>query len=401
VNKEQIRLKEITAKLDSLSSKDILSDNEEREFNDLSNEALKLLRQLEANSIKDALNEPADRPIKPELNSESREDKPIGYEKRSLDKYADYIRSRGNLEVGKRLSFGKAILGMATGNWKGREEERDAMSTSADGMGNLISEELSSEIIPLALNRSQVMTAGARVIPFEEKTLLIPKVSQSVSSEWKAEGEKFSDATMTMTGVELEAKVIGILTKISVELAQDGHGVEQLIENEIAKQIALGIDAAALDGDGSGQSPTGIFYTDNVLEEDVGNVDLTDYSPFSKAYTKVEDENGIVKALIAPSSVYGDLDLLTDENNQPLNPPASWGKYRQLASNQISGKAVLGDFNTVVIGMRSQLNIKASGEAGTAFERLEIWIRGYIRCDIGIMIPEHLCKISNIGAASS
>jgi len=318
MNKEQIRLAEITKRMDSLNSKNLLSDSEEKEFNNLNLEANKLLRQLEANSIKDALDQPAE-PGKGYLFDDrsqgSTSDKLIAYDKRSLDKYADYIRSRGNLEAGKRLSFGKAILGMATGNWKGREEERDAMSTSADGMGNLISEELSSEIIPLALNRSQVMVAGARVIPFDEKTLLIPKVSESFSAEFKAENEKFSDATMTMTGVELSAKVIGILCKISVELAQDGHGVEELIENEIAKQIALGIDSAALDGDGSGQIPTGIFYTDDVLEEDVENAELTDYSPFSKAFTKVEDENGIVKALIAPSSVYGDLDLLTDENN--------------------------------------------------------------------------------------
>lgn len=316
------------------------------------------------------------------------------YNKDSLPELRSYIKSKDPLGMGnENLSPGKLIRGLATGDWSKAAAEYRTLGTSTEGGGYLISEAISSQVITMALAKSQVINAGALVFPMETKTVILPRIIKMPETQWKAENAMFTGSKdMNFDGVTLEAKTLMALISLSVELAQDGMAgtVETAINNAISLAIAQEIDRACLIGAGT-LEPKGIVNTTDVLTEIYS---AAGYSCFSSGYFKVEAENGTVNALIAPSSVYAALDQLQDLQNQPLNAPVSWSKYKQLSSNQLlNNQSVMGDFTGLLIGTRQTINLEVSREAIEAFERLQILIRAYVRIDVAVKQPKHFCVI--------
>lgn len=318
------------------------------------------------------------------------------YDKNSLVELRSHIASQDKLgiENPNDLSFGKYVRGIITGDWTKSQKELRILGTATSGGGWLVPEAVSSQIITMSLAKSQVMNAGAVVFPFETKTVVIPKIASMPETEWKVENEKFSKSKdMTFEGITLESHVIMALISLSVELAQDGVGVPQAIEDAISLAISQEIDRVALDGSGSGAEPRGIINTVGV--QTVDSAGITSYAPFSEAYYKIEAENGTVNALIAPSSVYAALDVLSGSGDgQPLQPPESWKSYKHLSSNKLVAQSVMGDFTKLLIGTRQTINIEVSREAIEAFERLQVLIRAYARIDIAVKYPKYFCVIS-------
>ncbi len=299
------------------------------------------------------------------------------------------------------LSLGKYMRGIITGDWSKAPAEQRLIGTGAGGGQWLIQSELSGILIPMALNKARVIEAGAKYVDMKQNTLIIPKITKMPETEFKGENIIYSkDTDVNFTGVVLEAKTLMSLVKISMELALDGHNVESIIETAMSQAVALSIDKNCIDGNGVGQ-PLGIVNTENVLTEDVDNVAFQNFDHFSSAFYKVEAENGTVTALIGPSSMFAELDLLKATDNNPLGRPESWEKYKRLSSNQLVNNAVIGDYSKLLIGMRNRATIDVSKDAGDSFEKLQVWIRIFTRLDSGISIPEHFCNIKNIGIVSS
>lgn len=345
--------------------------------------------------VKDYFRKPVNEPMMPNIRAyDSNGNELRFFTKENLPELRSYIGSKGKLGITncEELSFGKFARALITGDWSKAPNEFRVLGTSTDGGGYLIPEEISSIIIPMALNKAQAISAGAITIPMDNKTLVIPRIASMPQTEWKAENAEFSKSTdMTFDGINLEAKTLMALITMSIELASDGVGVEQAIEMAISQAIALEIDRACLAG-AAGNEPRGIIHTSGILTELAAAINS--YTPFSNAFYKVEAENGTVNALIAPSSVYASLDLLRDKNNQPLNPPISWSKYKQFSSNQLTNQSIMGDFKQLFIGMRNTINLEVTRYTTDAFKKMQVWIRAYIRMDLGLRQAAHFCVIS-------
>ncbi|MBA7583990.1 hypothetical protein ES708_25942 [subsurface metagenome] len=234
------------------------------------------------------------------------------------------------------------------------------------------------------------------------KKLTIPKQLTSPETEWKAEGAAFSGSTdMSFGPLELVCHTLMSLISLSIELSEDGVGVSQAIQSSIARQLALDIDLVVLAGAG-GLAPTGIINTTGILLEEA-TFPLTDYSSFSSAFTKIENVNGTPGALVMSSDLFGVLDKLVSATElQPLLPPESWKSYKHLSSNQLVSSGILGDFSQAVLGVRTTMNlalgdlsgkVESSRTANDAFSKLLIFVRSYLRADVGIKIPEFFCHI--------
>lgn len=324
----------------------------------------------------------------------------VFYDKSTLKELRQKLT--GSRPGDKQLSLGKVIRSIITGDdTKLTVEERDAISTTAGGGQWLVKTAISGILIPLALNKARVIEAGAKYIDMPENSLIVPKLTKMPIAEWKAENMEFSaDTEVNFEGLLLTAKTLMCLVKIPMELALDGQNVESIIENAMSQAIALTIDKNCIDGNGVGQ-PLGVVNTENVQTEDVNNIAFTNYDHFSSAFYKVEAENGTVTALIGPSKMFGELDLLKDSELNPLRPPESWEKYKRLSSNQLSLNAVIGDWSKLLIGMRNRAILDVTKEAGDSFSKLQIWIRIFTRLDSAISIPEHFCILKDIGTVSS
>lgn len=290
-----------------------------------------------------------------------------------------------------------------------------AMDTSADS--SMVPVGISSQIIDEARALSSVFRAGARVFPMTTKTETIARVTQSAAPSWKAENDSHSASDIVTEPLTFTAKTMIASVKSSVELAEDSSNLAQVVRQNLASQLALELDRVALLGSGSNNEPTGIQSQDDVQTVDLGTngAELTSYAEFSQAYEKVLSANGTPNATIFSPRTWGVLDRLIDGQNQPLNPPMSFQDLMKLPTSQIPNDltkgssedasiAFVGDFNKLMIGVRTNLVLEvsraASDSENSAWEDLQIWWRAYLRADIQLMHPDHFCIIDGIIPAS-
>lgn len=403
----QERMNEIYKELVLIEKRDDLTEADTIRFDELSLEFDKLKMKQEKEGIDSYMTKPTSQPMLTDTGGSDSEPNIKLYNRSNLDELRSFIKSKDKFGITEPVSAGKFIRGLITGDWKDAEVERRALTTVTSGGGYLIPELISSIVIPLALNKSQCFKAGAFTIPMESKSLTIPRIIESPETEWKEESVKYSAGEgMTFSGITLEAHTLMALVKMSIELAQDGVNVEQTIEDAMTDAIALALDLAVLNGAG-GLSPTGILQTLGILEEDLENNPIASFDFLSNSYFKLEKENEIATALIAPSDMFRDLDLLKNEDLDRLQPPLSYEgtqqkpSYQKLSSNQLSNSAILGDFSKVVIGMRSDFQIDVTDKAGDSYEKLEVWIRCFLRADVGIKREKAFCHIKNFGEVAS
>lgn len=393
-----------------------LSDEEEREFTQLNNEIDMLgtdveKREAEIWEVRRAGEEGAppagyggglfDRSY-PESDTDMRIYKP-GEEQR----YVSDVAARCNLADGIRandLSLGRALQAMVSGDWSKAPAEMRTMATAPDSAGGyLVPAPLSATIIAMALNKMRVRQGGAQFIAMESKTLTVPRLEALPKPEWLAENAEGNFTDADFGACVLTARKLMVLTSMSIELAEDGQGVNRAVEQALADAIALEFDRAALMGDG-GASPNGVYNQAGVQEVEHDGP-LSNYSPFSEAYFMLEGANETATGLIMNPRCFGDLDLLTAApDGQYLKPPASWENYRKLSSNQIpvdlndSGETVafMGDWGKLLWGIRTEIRIEATRDTADAFKKGQVWIRAYLRGDVALSRPAAFVKITGI-----
>ncbi len=318
---------------------------------------------------------------------------------------ADVIEERKNLnkKLKKPLSIGNCVRAICTGDWsKCSKEEIAGIGTGDQGIW-LIQQEMGKELILSALEKSQVMAAGARHVPMTQHELLIPKITKYPDAQFKAENKTWEGdpQKINFSGVVLTAKTLASFVTLSIELAEDGYRVEDYISMAMSKAVANAIDKACLTGSGTNSQPKGVINQTGILEEDVENVDLTNYDHFSNAYYKVEKANITPSGIILPSSVLASLDLLKNKDEDPLKPPESWGKMKKFSSNQLINNCVVASWNYLLIGMRATARLEVTRVAGDAWEKMQLKLRIYTRLDLGLGLPEAFCNVKNVGEIAS
>ncbi|WP_020402116.1 phage major capsid protein [Gracilimonas tropica] len=320
--------------------------------------------------------------------------------------FSDDLRRQNpeEFEKFKDVTWASWIRGIING-------ETRLMDTSNDSQ--LVPTPLSASVIDLARNKSRIFQAGAKMVPMSSKTLDMARVTSDVDSEWKAEGSAWSQSDVTLDKVTLTAKTLIAGTRLTVELSEDAPNASEVIQNSIAEKLALELDRVGLVGSGSGQEPEGLFLNSNVNEVSLGTdgAVLTNYVPFSEAYQKVLEANGVPRSAIFAPRTWGELDRLVDNDNNPLRAPQSWQDLQKLVTNQVpidqtqgtstdASSVFIGDYSQMLVGMRTQLRLEVSRVASdandSAWENLEIWIRGYLRADIQFAHPNHFCRVVGI-----
>ena len=285
------------------------------------------------------------------------------------------------------------------------------MDTTADS--SLVPEPLSADVIDLARNKARIFQAGARTIPMSSKTLTIAKVTGDSQPEWKSENSAMTSSDVTTAPLTFTAHTLAANVKMSVELSEDAPNGAQVIRNSLAESLALELDRVGLVGSGTDPEPRGVFNANGVQVVDMGTDGsaLSDYTPYSEAYQKVLQENGIPASVIHAPRTFGSLDRLTASDGQPLMAPQSYQSLQKFITSQVptdltkgtSGNAsiaILGDYRQLMVGVRTNLRIevtRVAGDAeGNAWENLQVWIRAYLRADIQLAHPEHFTVIDGI-----
>jgi len=399
-----------------------LSQEDEREYNRLIAESEELKKLIEHQELLDELNRSLPKPgednsLIPFTKTKPKEEWRNAITDEAVRVYRpdEEIRRLGK-NGEENFSIGRFIKGVTTGDWKGAEVERRTMVEGTLGSGGyLVPAPLSNEIINLARNKAAVVQAGARTVIMDASTLKIARVAGDFAPYWRAENEAITVSDMSFETVTFEARTLAAYGKMSIELAEDAPNIDVVIRDSLASALALELDRVALLGSGSGAEPTGLANVAGITELEMGENGgaLTDYDKLVDLYYAIAAANGQANAAIMAPRTAGELEKLKEAtgNINPAKAPESWVGLKKFVTNQIpidqvqgtsddASTVFMGDFSKLMVGMRTPLVIELSRVAhdGTdsAFNKMQVHIRAYLRADVQLAVPAHLGQLIGI-----
>lgn len=149
--------------------------------------------------------------------------------------------------------------GLVTGKWsKDSERERRAMSGASSGAGGaLLPSVMLGQVVDLARNQTQVVRAGARIVPLSNRNVIMPKWVTDPTVAWRNENAAITNANGAVDKISFAAQVLAGSTTLLREIIEDTD-LSGLLENAFAKAVALAWDQAALLGSGVAPEPVGV-----------------------------------------------------------------------------------------------------------------------------------------------
>lgn len=326
---------------------------------------------------------------------------------------ADWVRTRGGRYVGEKgadkMRFGAVMRALVLGDRRGLSDlELRALSEGSDSSGGYtVPEVLGGAFIDRVRNSMVVMKAGAVTVPMTSDTLHLARVAQpgihagsppenAAIGAWKSENELIDEGDLTLERVTFTARTLPLLIKLSVELSEDSSNIDAIIERELASSMALELDRVALLGSGTPPEPKGVRNQSGVGVTALNSAP-TDYDFLIDAIGRVWANNHEPNARIYNSSLAVALaKFKSSADEQPLSVPDVVAAVPAFRTNQIPNgdtspeetSLIVGDFTQLMVGMRTSFRLEVSRVSGDAFERLQIWVRAYLRADIQLAHPE-------------
>ena len=293
--------------------------------------------------------------------------------------------------------------------------------------GALVAENLlPASFIDLLRNTAIITQLGPTVLTGLTGNVSIPRQKSASTMYWVAEDAAVTQSGTTYDNMTLMPKQAGVLSRITrLAMQQTSPDIEQLVRNDIAQQLALGIDLAVINGSGSNGQPLGILQTtlassaqtitltsntfanlDKLIDMET-QVDILNALNGSLYYLTNARVIGFLKTLKASST--GAADRLPLWTNNLLDPagrgilPAING-YPIVRSNQVpnafGGVAnrnciIFGNFADVVMAMWGGTEILPN-PYGTGYAAGSIDLRIMQTFDCGIRRPESFSRIIDL-----
>jgi HK97 family phage major capsid protein/HK97 family phage prohead protease len=240
---------------------------------------------------------------------------------------------------------------------------RDLNVGAATAGGNLVATELDAgSFIDLLRNASALDQAGATVLTGLTGNVAIPRQSGAATAYWVAESGSPTESQQTVDQVSLTPKTVAAYTDYSRRLMlQSSIDVENMVRNDLARVLALKIDAAGLYGTGSNSEPLGLKLTTGI-----GTENFAAAIPTFAEVVALESDVATANALLG-SPVYlmnaamrGGLKTKAKDAGSGLfvMEGNEVNGYRGVLSNQVeSGDLWFGNFADLIIGYFSGLDL--------------------------------------------
>lgn len=292
---------------------------------------------------------------------------------------------------GKRhqsLSLGKAIIGLATGQWKNAKAEKLQMAESGNSTGGyLVQDSFWREIIDFARNQTAVIRAGAVTVPWEgSDRLVMARVAADPTFAVVGENAEIPKQGMTFDQIGFSAYKIATIISMSRELAADAPNAPAMIEQTLAKAFAVELDRLALVGSGSAE-PNGLLnYTGVNSTDEIGAIS---WEGVHDAAIEVQNRNFSPSGYICSPTIGGDLDIVTTGNgiNASKNwlgaPPSLKTAPRYTTKNCPDANLFIGDWSQFAIALRQGALLEVTTTGGDAFKNHQLWIKLTFRGDVG------------------
>ncbi len=152
--------------------------------------------------------------------------------------------------------------------------------------------------IDFLYNQMRVKELGAQTVSGLRDNVAYPKQTGKGSGAWVAEnpGTDVAETNLTLGQVLSSPKTYQSTTSYSRQLlVQSVIDVDVMVRQDLARDMAIAIDFAAIAGPTGGNSPVGVMNTSGVssfiLNADAGNGGLPDYTDVIRMIESLEDTN--------------------------------------------------------------------------------------------------------------
>lgn len=282
-------------------------------------------------------------------------------------------RERYSTRDYKGIQLGTVLRAMVCG--ARNDAERRALSEGTDSAGGFtVPKPLAAEVIDRLRARSVCVRAGARTVPMEHQSLAIARLETDPTVVWRAENDAITPSDPTFAKVQLDAKNMACLVKVSRELLADTINAEEALERAFMGAFALEFDRACLYGTGASNQPTGVGVIAGTNSVSMGTNGATLVS--AGTYPKIIDtiyEMQLDNAADPTAMIYhprtgASIAKTQDGVGNPIQVPEMVARIPKLTTtsipiNQTQGTStdcssiIIGDFTQMLIGLRESMKI--------------------------------------------
>lgn len=310
-------------------------------------------------------------------------------------------------------SMGRVLRGLLLGGHahdaRELEDERKAMSIGADPAGGYtVSGVLANEWIDLLRANMVLSKAGARTIPMDSGSLSLAKVTGDPTISWHGENAALPDTAPTLGSVNLKAKTVVCLVKLSLELSQDSSNIEQILQGTITRAMANAIDSAGINGVSSDAAvaPSGLI--DLVGRNSVTSIGAPTSWDFAVdgMYELMADNVAMdsIGAMVAHPAVWKKMRKLKTgitNDNTPLTMPDEVAKLRKLwttaapLTGGTTATGIIADWRDLLFGVRTDITVRVLQEAFLG-SNLQLAVLAYARVDFAATRAASFCTLEGI-----
>lgn len=311
---------------------------------------------------------------------------------------------------------------------------KDASAGDGSDGGYLVPEEVSSEIIGLAMDNMPIMDMGVTKLTGLYGNLPVPKLTQRQNSYWVNENEAPTKGTNKFGQVILRPKKAGAFTKQSNRLIYQSRGASDMaIKQALGDSLRLKVHEGLVKGTGSENQPKGIINYSGLSSNDVSmgsngsRFKIDDASDMELALEVANELNdtGEFGWLMRPEIRSGmkrekvkQYSTQDYEDGQPImaiNPlinnkqledilgykirTTSQIPLESLGTSSTVSDVIFGNWKLLWVGFWRDLEIKVSdtasdGSGGSAFLQDQLYIVGFQEVDCAVMRESAFTKVN-------
>lgn len=262
------------------------------------------------------------------------------------------------------------------------DAERRALNTT--GTSVLVPKSVVNKLIDKARDKSFLFQSATTVDMQNHKSVTVPKVLQDPTIAPKLEGEKIATSEPTFGEVELNSKFYYGLVEIPLELLKTGLGIEEKVNDLLAKALVEKLEHDALNGSENGFD--GIYNDADIVKQDISEAT---YKEIAKGYKAIAKNNGEVKDLVISTNNELDCETQTATDGQFVQAPEFYKNLNKKVTNAIGDdKMLIGDLSQVYLGLLQGMQLEISTQYG--FDRGVVGVRILWYGDVKVAEPKHV-----------
>jgi HK97 family phage major capsid protein len=303
-----------------------------------------------------------------------------------------------NLPEKRGLDAGKYFKGLITGSWEGAPEERKSFDEATGAAGAYVLPlEIAAQFIDFARNASACVRAGATTYPMMGNSLRVPVLTQDLTATWKAELADIQDAGGMLDKHDAVPKTLAGTVLVSVELFEDAPSLFAFLQGAFGRSMGQQLDFAGLRGADT-YGPVGLL-TNGLVHQTPGSGEIN-YDQISAAIEDIRDRNFEPNSYVISPEGAGELNrtraVPTGNYLAPPDDVRALGQYRTVSADN---DVYVGQWEWLWFLPRTSINLEVSRVGdGTAWKKLGVSMRAYLRADVVAVNPNAFEIISNFGS---